>query len=182
MTNTTTPSNPPYLWMGEPTQRGTFGIISFCLSTLIICIWSTLHFNIPTRRFSTTRCFFFQVAWMIVALLAPELLLYYAINERITAGVLLKKVLEFHPHLAKPRMLTHVYNWICGQGVHNWIQKDVSTQCQASRDLSTHCDRAETVWSHRAAVSTSLQPGSCILRDCYELIFQGLISSSMINS
>ena len=121
-TNTTTPSNPPYLWIGEPKQRGTFGIISFCLSTLIICIWSTLHFNIPTRRFSTTRRFFFQVAWMIFALFAPELLLYSAINERITASVLLKKVLELHPHLAKPGMLARVYDW---------IRKDVSTQCQA---------------------------------------------------
>ena len=68
---------------------------------------------------------------MIFALFAPELLLYFAIHERITAGVLLKKVLEFHPHLAKPGMLARVYNWIRAQGVYNWILKDVSAQCQA---------------------------------------------------
>ena len=68
---------------------------------------------------------------MIFALFAPEILLYFAINERITAGVFQKKVLESHPHLAKPGMLARVYNWIRRQGVHHWIRKDVSTQCQA---------------------------------------------------
>jgi hypothetical protein len=114
-TNTPTSSDPPSSWVAEPKQRGTFGIISLCLSTLLICIWSTLHFNIPTRRCTATRRFFFQVFWMFFALLAPELLLYSAINERISAGNLLKKVHEFHPHLKRPGMLTSIYNWIRGR-------------------------------------------------------------------
>ena len=59
---------------------------------------------------------------MIIALFAPEFLLFFAVNERIAAGILLKKVREFHPHLAKPGMLARM---------HNRIRKDVSTQCQA---------------------------------------------------
>ena len=126
-TNNTTPSSPSYKVMGEPNQRGTFGITSFCLSTLIICIWSTLHFNIPIKRYTDTRRFFLQVSWMIVALLAPEVLLYLAINERITAGILLKKVLKYHPHLAKPGILARMHNWIRGRAE----PKDVSPQYQA---------------------------------------------------
>ena len=126
-TNATIPSNPPYKWMGEPKQRGTYGIISLCISTLIICIWSTLHFDIPTRRPTATRRVFFQMSWMIFALLAPEVLLLFAINERVVAGVLLKKVLKFHPHLAKPGLFTRMYNWIRGRAE----SKDVSAQCQA---------------------------------------------------
>src|SRR5258706_10964314 len=114
-TNATVPSNPPYLWMGESNQRGTLGIISFCLSTLIICIWSTLHFNIPRKRYTATRRFFVQVSWMFIALLAPELLLFLAINERISAGILLKKVLKFHPRLAKPGMLARMCSYIRGR-------------------------------------------------------------------
>ena len=125
-TNTTTPSNPPYKWIGEPNQRGTFGIISLCFSTLIICIWSTLHFNVPAKRYTATRRFFIEVFWMILALLAPEVLLFFAINERITAGVLLQEVLKFHPHLAKPGMFTRMRNWICGQA-----ESSVSAQFQA---------------------------------------------------
>ena len=126
-TNTTTPRNPPYKWMGEPNQRGTYGIISLCFSTLIICIWNTLHFSIPTRPYTVTRRVFLQVSWMIFALLAPEALLFLALEERIVAGNLLKNVLKFHPHLAKPGMFTRIYNWIRGRGE----SKDVSAQCQA---------------------------------------------------
>ena len=108
--NATSPSNPSYLWEGDPKKRGTFGIITFCSSTLIICIWSTLHFNVPIKRYTATRRFFLQVSWMFIALLAPELLLYLAINERITAQVLLNKVLKFHSYLGKPGMLARMYH------------------------------------------------------------------------
>jgi hypothetical protein len=63
---------------------------------------------------------------MIISLLAPEVLLYLAINERIRAGVLLKKVLRYHPHLAKPGMLTRVLNYIRGRT----MSKEVSAQGQ----------------------------------------------------
>jgi hypothetical protein len=52
---------------------------------------------------------------MVIALLAPEYLLYLAINDRIDASILLKKVLEFHPDLAKPGMLSRMYNYIRGR-------------------------------------------------------------------
>jgi hypothetical protein len=109
--DTTTPSDSPSSWVAEPTQRGSYGIISLCLSTLLISIWSTLHFNVPTRRCSTTRRFFFQVLWMLIALVVPEILLCSAIHERLNARNLVKKVLEFHPDLRKPRMHTRIYNW-----------------------------------------------------------------------
>ena len=126
-TNATIASNPPYRWMGEPDQRGTFGIISFCSTTLIICTWSTLHFNIPIRRNTTIHRFVLQVTWMVLALLAPEFLLFLAINERTNAGVLVKKAMEFHPDLAKPGIPSRMYNWISGRAE----SKGVSAQCQS---------------------------------------------------
>jgi len=42
---------------------------------------------------------------MIITLFAPELLLFMAISERISAGTLVKEVLKSHPHLAEPGML-----------------------------------------------------------------------------
>ena len=124
-TNTTIPGDPPQMWMPEPNQRGTFGIISLCFSTLIICTWNTLHFNIPTRRYSDTRRFFLQVFWMIVALLTPELLLYLAINERISAYTVVKQVLAVHPHLTAPGLFDRIWEYI-GERLE-WIF--VSSQC-----------------------------------------------------
>ena len=110
--NNIAPRDPSLRWMDEPKQQGTFRIISFCLSTLIICTWCTLHFDIPTRQYSVAHRFLLQMVWIVIALILPELLLSLAINQQITAGILLGKVLEFHPNLAKPRLLTCVYNWI----------------------------------------------------------------------
>ena len=114
-TDPTTPSNPPYLWMREPRQRGTLGIILFCYTTLITCTWSALHFNVPTKRYTIYRRSFIHGLWMIFALLAPEVLFFLAINERVDAEILLSKVLEFHPHLEKP-------------GIRNWIRRLVTSK------------------------------------------------------
>ena len=63
---------------------------------------------------------------MFIALIAPEALLFLAINERITAGVMLKKVLKFHPHLVKPGMFTRMYNWVRGRSRAELIEVSVN--------------------------------------------------------
>ena len=63
---------------------------------------------------------------MVFALLAPEVVLYLAVNERIKAGALLKRVLKLHPDLYQPGLLARIYNCFRGQEK----SKDVSTQCQ----------------------------------------------------
>ncbi|KLO06919.1 hypothetical protein SCHPADRAFT_672800, partial [Schizopora paradoxa] len=37
-------------WVANPTYRGTFEIITLCLSTTIICIWSSIHKDIPAAK------------------------------------------------------------------------------------------------------------------------------------
>jgi len=64
---------------------------------------------------------------MFIALLAPELLLYLAISERINAGILLREVQKFHPHLVKPGMLVGVRNWIR----ERVKSKEVSAKCHS---------------------------------------------------
>ncbi len=44
------PSKGHAAWAPDPSCRGTFGIISLCLSTTTICIWSSIHWNIPLER------------------------------------------------------------------------------------------------------------------------------------
>lgn len=87
------PSNgtSPRLWIAQPDFRGTFGILSLCISTLIICVWNAIHLDIPMHRFSTTRKLFVSLAWMIVAIFGPELLLFIAFNQRLAARGVLKQ-------------------------------------------------------------------------------------------
>jgi hypothetical protein len=115
--NSTTPSDPPFLWVGEPNQRTTFGILSLCFSTLVICVWSTVHLNIPTTRYSPTRRFFVQVLCMLIALVAPEVLFFLAMVQRMSASILVKEAVECLPsrYLAKPGILARAYNYILGR-------------------------------------------------------------------
>ncbi|SRR5258706_1651019 len=127
-TNATTAGS-PYLWVEGPKQRNTFGIFSFCFSTMIICMWSTLHFDIPTTRHSRTYRFFLRVSWMLVALLAPEAMLCAAIHQRIDAATVAKEAIRYLPHqqLTKPGMIACAFNYILGRAK----RRDVSTQLQS---------------------------------------------------
>ena len=108
-TNSTTPSDPSRMWVPEPTQRGTFGIISLCLSTMIICTWSNPHLHTLTGH---SPRLIVQVSRTLLACCAPELLLFRAMNELACASTLLKRVLEFHPYLVEPGMFARLYQYI----------------------------------------------------------------------
>jgi len=123
--NTSTHDRPSFLWVEEPKRRGTFGILSLCFSTLVICVWSTLHFDIPTIRHSRTRRCFLQIRWTVFALFAPEALLYSAILERIGAEALVKAA-EEHFQDRKPGMFTRAYNYIFRRAKAK--SEDVSTK------------------------------------------------------
>ena len=92
---------------------------------MIICTWGTVHFSIPTTRHSLIHRLLLQAAWMFIALIAPEALLYIAIHQRIDASALEKKAMKYLPsqQRAKPGMLARIFKYILGQGT----SVDVST-------------------------------------------------------
>ncbi|RSL50952.1 hypothetical protein CEP53_008616 [Fusarium sp. AF-6] len=88
-------------WEPEPTQRGTFSILSTCLVTLSLCVWTAVHLNIPSREERSqdgprdgsgekwwswkslrwTAQTFRKAGWMILGILAPELVLFTALQQ-----------------------------------------------------------------------------------------------------
>ncbi len=77
-------------WAPSPSCRGTFEIISLCLSTTVICIWSSVHKDIPLKRLSMFRSFLRDAPFVLVAIFCPELLLYFAINQYLCARKVFK--------------------------------------------------------------------------------------------
>jgi hypothetical protein len=61
-----------HTWKAEPGTRGTFSILSTCLLTLILCVWTAVHLNIPEygKAASQIRR---KLGWLLISLLAPEL-------------------------------------------------------------------------------------------------------------
>ena len=69
---------PPKRWRDEPTTRGTWNILSSCLITLSLCLWTTLHLNIPRHKEGAWRQKIRKTGWLLLGLLAPEMLAYTA--------------------------------------------------------------------------------------------------------
>lgn len=79
-------------WVADPPQRGTFSIITSCILTMGLCIWSALHLNIPSKGQGTVQFWLQNVKWMLVGLLAPELVIFAAWRQYISARTLQHKI------------------------------------------------------------------------------------------
>ncbi|KAF8175398.1 hypothetical protein BJ912DRAFT_1075237 [Pholiota molesta] len=66
-------------------QRTVNDIVISCFATIFACTWSAIHPNIPAVTDSKWTCFKRQVTITICALLTPELVTLWAIQQRIAA-------------------------------------------------------------------------------------------------
>ncbi|KAK3377186.1 hypothetical protein B0T24DRAFT_524400, partial [Lasiosphaeria ovina] len=64
----------------SPETRGTLAILWSCLVTLVACIYTALHLNIPVVSGTWNR-FLQKAKWTVIALFAPELVLYIASDQ-----------------------------------------------------------------------------------------------------
>ena len=68
---------PPVNWQPDASTRGTTDILSTCLITLGLCLWSALHLNIPQHG-KSSRQKWYKCGWLVLGLLAPEMVAYAA--------------------------------------------------------------------------------------------------------
>ncbi|KAJ3995891.1 hypothetical protein F5050DRAFT_215211 [Lentinula boryana] len=84
----TTISNSPTGWQPDPDFRGTFNIVSTCLTTLLFCLWSAVHVEIPAHS-GMLRGLWVRLGWIFVGLVTPETLLFIAYRQWTIARALL---------------------------------------------------------------------------------------------
>lgn len=65
-------------WVSGPSYRSTMSIISSCVLTMGLCVWSALHLNIPPAREAVTQYWMRIIKWVLVGILAPELVVFTA--------------------------------------------------------------------------------------------------------
>ncbi|KAK0511034.1 hypothetical protein JMJ35_006586 [Cladonia borealis] len=68
---------PPVNWQPDALTRGTSDILSTCLITLGLCLWSALHLNIPQHGKSAQQKWY-KCGWLVLGLFAPEMVAYMA--------------------------------------------------------------------------------------------------------
>jgi hypothetical protein len=80
-------------WHPEPRIRGTFSILSGCLITMSLCIWTSLHLNLPEHKREHIQKYR-KLGWMILGLIAPEMVVWNAWEQRKTMKKLSKLMQE----------------------------------------------------------------------------------------
>ncbi|KAK3334219.1 hypothetical protein B0T19DRAFT_148375 [Cercophora scortea] len=78
-------------WVPSPNSRGTINILWSCIVTLIACVYTALHLNIPaSNERGTARMLLRKAQWVVMTLMAPEIILYVALMQFIEARALMK--------------------------------------------------------------------------------------------
>lgn len=72
-------------WVSDPNGRGTAGLILSCLLTLILCVWSAMHLNIPQKHESKPQYWLRNAKWVFLGILIPELVVLSAWRQWLSA-------------------------------------------------------------------------------------------------
>lgn len=77
-------------YRSDPDGRGTSGLILSCLLTLILCVWSALHLNVPRQGQTSRETLLLNILWITAGIYAPELVVFTAWRQWSSARLLSK--------------------------------------------------------------------------------------------
>ncbi|CAG8013736.1 unnamed protein product [Penicillium olsonii] len=107
------------IFVSSPNTRGTLDILWPCLSLLILCTWSILRLNVPTKsapgitksQWYRREIFLFmeKLQWMIISLFAPEIILGQAWGNRRSAILLENQFEKYKREDNVPWSRSHIY-------------------------------------------------------------------------
>lgn len=81
-------------WQSSPTTRGTWSIIIDCLVTLSLCVYTAIHPNVPRQGYTYWEFLRTRIKWVSVGIIAPELVVYTAWRQWISANHLNKQLIK----------------------------------------------------------------------------------------
>lgn len=75
-------------WVGDPDGRGTFTILSSCILTLSLCVYTSIHLNVRPYKQTELRSWIETTKWVFFGILAPELMVFVAWRQYMSARAL----------------------------------------------------------------------------------------------
>lgn len=75
-------------WVDDPDGRGTFTIVSSCVLTLSLCVYTAIHLNVRPQGTTELQSWIETTKWVIFAVLAPELVVFVAWRQYVSATAL----------------------------------------------------------------------------------------------
>lgn len=90
-------------FVGDPNGRGTASLVVSCLLTLILCVWSALHLNLPHQGESRFKSLLVYARWILAGVYAPELVVFTAWRQWSSAKLLGDLVKELRDDQAETK-------------------------------------------------------------------------------
>lgn len=88
-------------WVSDPDGRGTVTLLTSCLLTLGLCVWSSMHLDIPRRQYPQIKLLLQYVKWSLLGVFGPELVVYVAWRQlnsaRTLRGIVRTALAELEP-------------------------------------------------------------------------------------
>ena len=79
-------------WRGDPNGRGTMTLLISCLATLSLCVYSSIHLNVPRYGERRVKYWLRFGRWLLTGIFAPELVVFTAWRQYSSARVLQQKI------------------------------------------------------------------------------------------
>ena len=87
-------SAPTVGFVADPNGRGTISLVLSCTLTLILCVWSALHLNLPKPGNSRQHDILLYLRWIITGVFGPELIVFTAWRQWCSAKILSSVIAE----------------------------------------------------------------------------------------
>ena len=78
-------------WQSDPNNRGTFTLVSSCVLTLTICVYSAMHLNVPPHGESSLQFWLRTIRWALLGIFGPELVVFKAWKQYLSAKTIVKR-------------------------------------------------------------------------------------------
>ena len=78
-------------WQSDPNGRGTFTLVSSCIFTLTICVYSAMHLNVPPRKESAIQFWLRNIKWGLLGIFGPELVVFIAWKQYLSAKSIVRR-------------------------------------------------------------------------------------------
>lgn len=79
-------------FVSNPTGRGTFDILQTCILSLVICVWTSLHLDVPPPTYTPKRVLERKLDWMVITFFAPEIIAFTAISHHSSAKYWMERI------------------------------------------------------------------------------------------
>ncbi|THX54340.1 hypothetical protein D6D06_05561 [Aureobasidium pullulans] len=136
-------SNQTAAWHPEPRERGTFSILSSCVTTLVLCVWTAVHLNIPKTGKEHLQKYR-KAGWLVLGLLAPELVAWNAWEQYRKASRITQKVCQTYPRTPTSTWYRRAWQYLTQAlsfriPLDPVIDQEMSLESASSPPLRRHC-------------------------------------------